>query len=182
MKKLILASLASFGLLLSGCGQASSGNNVAANSGSESIENNSVDLSSYPEGVQNGTVSVEYHQKFTEWTDTNASLTKQMEFYKVDRMTGYQKKKDNLEKQKEILHDIKLNNENFNPSYSTLAEENMNKTIFSYKYNMELFFEYSIKSNEGVGNNSGDMAKKYLEDFKDDADYLMRQMKEYGIY
>lgn len=182
MKKLFLVSLASFGLLLSGCGQSSNGNNVAANGGSESIENSSVDLSSYPEGVQNGTVSVEYHQKFTEWADTNASLAKQMEFYKIDGMTEYQKKKDNLEKQKEILHDIKLNNENFDPSYSTLAEENMNKTIFNYKYNMELYYEYLIKKNEGVGSNSGDMAKRYLQDFKEESDYLVRQTKEYGIY
>ena len=182
MKKLVLASLASFGLLLSGCGQANSGNNVAANSVDNNVENSSVDLSSYPEGVRNGTVSVEFNQQLTEWADTNASLTKQMEFYKIDSMTEYQKKKDNLEKQKEILHEIKLNNENFDPSYSTLAEENMNKTVFNYKYNMELYYEYSIKSNEGVGNNSGDMAKKYLQDFKDNADYLVRQTKEYGIY
>lgn len=180
MKKLILASLASFGLLLSGCGQASSGNNVAANSGSESIENSSVDLSSYPEGVQNGTVSVDFYDQLTEWNKKHKTMVDQT--LTANRKLGNELSyEDYSNRMKEIEVEWKLYNEKISWNNITAADSNMYSTVKDIDYNLSLAVKYlgeSAKSFDSVDKN---LASEYSHEVDNSSSYLKNQMSEYNI-
>lgn len=180
MKKLFLVSLASFGLLLSGCGQASSENNVAANSGDNNIENNSVDLSSYPEGVRNGTVSVEFYDQLTEWNKKHKTMVDQT--LTANRKLGNELSyEDYSNRMKEIEVEWKLYNEKISWNNITAADGNMYSTVKDIDYNLSLAVKYlgeSAKSFDSVDKN---LASEYSHDVDNSSSYLKNQMSEYNI-
>lgn len=180
MKKLILASLASFGLLLSGCGQASSGNNVAANSGSESIENSSVDLSSYPEGVQNGTVSVEFYDQLTEWNKKHKTMVDQT--LTANRKLGNELSyEDYSSRMKEIEVEWKLYNEKISWNNITTADSNMYSTVKDIDYNLSLAVKYLGESAKSFDSVDKKLASEYSHEVDNSSSYLKNQMSEYNI-
>lgn len=180
MKRLLIGSMM-IGLLLSGCGQASSGNNAAANSG-DNIENSSVDLSSYPEGVRNGTVSMEYHNAFYQWFDKSISKMKEAKDFSYDASDIPEKRIEKSQSVKDVEYEVKLINEGFSPSTSTEAEQAIQSTVNEIIYNQELYLKYKSEYLSSLDSVDFNLYKGYGEDYTDKANYLIEQLKQYKMF
>lgn len=178
MKKLLAASILC-GLLLSGCGQSQDdvGYSLISNPSGESSK---VDLSDYPEGVQNGTVSHEFYDQLIEWnkkckTTVDQTLTANR---KLGKELSYEEYSSRM---KEIEVEWKLYNEKIEWQTITKADSNMYSTMSQAQYSLELALKYLSDSAKSYSDTDKNLAKSYSYEVDDTRKFLQDQMSSYNI-
>lgn len=160
--KFSLLIVMSIGLFLSACGKDET---VKANA-----DNSDIDLSSYPIGVQNGDISVEYY-KILE--DTLKRFDYLLKEFKNENYT----KSELNESCRNYL--VFINGLNYTTANSN--EDELDRYFTSYLYNTKHVVEYKIKHITDGSDTDLSVANNYLKDANNDVLVLFDIMEKYKI-
>ncbi|MFJ3388759.1 hypothetical protein [Lysinibacillus sp. NPDC086135] len=154
-----------FAFLLSACGKEND-EKVSINSEPK------VDLSTYPIGVQEGKISLEYYaildETMTEYFDMDKSL----------KNLG----NSDVETKKELYRKYLLYLNGVNYSTSNNVEKEIDNYFSSFLYNTKQWAEYRIKNLDTKSNLDSSVASDYFTDAKNDMLMVIDIMGKYKLF